>query len=359
MPDYDSFPMAQWVRLLNKHWQGDRSAILGYHDPLGHPDLRAAIARHLRGNRGFACEPGQVFITAGAQQAFQLIAAMLLDPGDAVWFEDPGAIGARNCFVVHGADVVPVAIDEDGLAVADGLQQAPDFKLAFVTPSHQQPLGIRMSHERRIVLLGAAADAGAFIVEDDWDGDFTLSGRPAPALKAIDAGERVIYVGSFSKTLFPALRIGYLVAPPNLIPTFEVALRAFSSGVPASLQAAVAAFIDDGLFAAHIRRMRKLYAERQEALTSAAGAQLSRWIDIRPTATGMHALGMLKGELDGEMVAGAADAEGVTVSPVSRFCIRPQHPEAVVLGFSGFNPLKIAAGVKALARAFEKLERER
>jgi GntR family transcriptional regulator/MocR family aminotransferase len=356
MPDFDLFPMARWARLLNRHWQGDRAAILGYQDPLGHAALRAAIARHLRGNRGIACDPAQVFITSGAQQAFQLIAAMLLDPGDPVWFEDPGAIGARNCFVVHGAGVVPVGIDAEGLSVAEGLARAPDFKLAFVTPSHQQPLGVRMSHERRIALLQAAAGAGAFVVEDDWDGDFTLSGRPMPALKAIDAGERVIYVGSFSKSMFPALRIGYLVAPPSLISTFEVALRAFSSGVPTSLQAAVAAFIDDGLFAAHIRRMCRLYAERQDVLLDAT-ANLSEWLDIRPTPTGMHVLALLKGGLRGDMVAEAAGAEGLTVSPVSRFCIRPQPMEALVLGFSGFGPARIAAGAKQLARVFEGFER--
>jgi GntR family transcriptional regulator/MocR family aminotransferase len=359
MPDYDMFPMAQWARLLNRHWQGDRSAILGYHDALGHPGLRAAIARHLRGNRGFACEPSQVFVTSGAQQAFQLIGAMLLDPGDAVWFEDPGAIGARNSFVVHGAHVVPVGIDEEGLDVADGLAMAPDFKLAFVTPSHQQPLGFRMSHERRIALLRAAAKAGAFVVEDDWDGDFTLSGRPAPALKAIDAGERVIYVGSFSKSMFPALRIGYLVAPPSLIPTFEVALRAFSAGVPTSLQAAVAGFIDEGLFAAHLRRMCKLYGERQEVLVAAAASELSPWLDIQPTLTGMHALATLKRGLNGETVARRADAAGVTVSPVSRFCLQPRATEALVLGFSGFNAQRITGGVKLLAQVFKSVERER
>lgn len=357
-PDYDMFPMAQWARLVNRHWQGERAAILGYHDALGHQGLRAAIARHLRGNRGFACEPGQVFITSGAQQAFQLIGAMLLDPGDAVWFEDPGAIGARNSFVVHGAHVVPVGIDPEGLDVADGLAQAPDFKLAFVTPSHQQPLGVRMSHERRIALLRAAAGAGAFVVEDDWDGDFTLSGRPSPALKAIDAGERVIYVGSFSKSMFPALRIGYLVAPPNLIPTFEVALRAFSSGVPTSLQAAVAAFIDEGLFAAHLRRMCKLYGERQEALLAAAASELSPWLHVQPTLTGMHALAVLKRGLNGETVARRADAEGVTVSPVSRFCMQPRVLEVLLLGFSGFSAQRISTGVKVLARVFESTERE-
>jgi len=357
MPDYDMFPMAQWSRLLARHWHGDRASILGYHDPLGDPALRQAIARHLRGNRGLTCEPSQVFITSGAQQAFQLIASMLVDPGEAVWFEDPGAIGARNCFVVNGARVAPVRIDDQGLDIADGLAQAPDFRLIFATPSHQQPLGIRMSHERRVALLHIAARNGAFIVEDDWDGDFTLSGRPGPALKAIDTSERVIYVGSFSKSMFPALRIGYLVAPPALIPTFEVALRAFSAGVPTSLQATVAAFIDDGLFATHIRRMCKLYSERQDVLVDAARAHLTAWLDVQATVTGMHALAMLKPGLDGEAIAARADAQGVTVSPVSRFSLRPLPFEALVLGFAGFPVARIVQGVKVLAGVFADMDR--
>jgi GntR family transcriptional regulator/MocR family aminotransferase len=350
MPAFDVFPMALWSRLLARHWQGDRAAALGYGDPLGHPALRAAIARHLRANRGVSCDASQVFVMAGAQQAFQLIAAMLVDPGEAVWFEDPGAIGARNCFVVHGARVVPVPVDGDGLCVADGLSAAPDFRLAFTTPSHQQPLGVRMSHERRVSLLAASVQSEAFIVEDDWDGDFTLSGRPQPALKALDAAGRVIYVASFSKTMFPALRLGYLVAPAALVPTFEVALRAYSAGVPTSLQAAVAAFIDEGHYAAHIRRMRRLYAERQTALLAAAPA-LARWMEVVPTPTGMHAVAWLVPGLSGEAVARIAEAQNLTVAPLARFCLAPFPREGVLLGFSGVPSAQIEDGVRRLAAA--------
>jgi GntR family transcriptional regulator/MocR family aminotransferase len=204
LPAFDAFPMAQWSRLIAKHWRGGRAFILGYNDPHGHRPLRQAIARHLRSNRGVDCDWPQVFVFAGAQQAFQQIAGILVDPGDRIWFEDPGAIRARNCFVVHGAQVVPVPIDSNGLRVDIGLERAHDFRLVFVTPAHQQPLGVKMSYDRRLSLLQAAASAGAWIVEDDWDGDFFFGKRPQPALKSIDAADRVIYVGTFSKSLFPS-----------------------------------------------------------------------------------------------------------------------------------------------------------
>lgn len=355
-PAFDAFPMAQWSRLVTRQWQRARPATLGYGDPLGYQALRAAISRHLRGNRGLNCNPSQIFIVAGAQQAFQLISSMLVDPGEAVWFEDPGAIGARNCFIVQGARVVPVPVDSEGLCVSVGQARSPEFQLAFVTPSHQQPLGVRMSHERRVALLQAAAGVGAFIIEDDWDGDFSLSGRATPALKAIDTGERVIYVGSFSKSMFPALRIGYLVAPPALVPTFEVALRAYSPGVPTILQAAVADFIDDGLFAAHIRRMRKLYAERQEVLLSEAENHLAHWMVLKPTTIGLHTVAYLKRDLIGAEVAAAAEAEGLTVAPISRFCVEPHGAEGLVLGFSGVTGPRISEGVVRLATALRQLD---
>lgn len=356
MPAYDAFPMAQWARLVSKHWHGDRATKLGYNDPLGHPPLREAIARHLRGARGVSCDASQVFVVAGAQQAFQLIASTLVDPGEAVWFENPGAIGARNCFVIHGARVVPVPVDGNGIRVNDGLVAAPDFRLVFTTPSHQQPLGAKMSQERRIALLSAAADAGAFVIEDDWDGEFCLSGRPHPALKAIDSGDRVIYVGTFSKSMFPALRLGYIVAPRSLVATFEVALRAYLPGVPTSLQAAVAAFIDEGHFAAHVRRMCRLYGERLEVMLSAGGAQLSRWLDIQPTTMGLHTIAWLRQGLNGEVVARAAAADNLTVSPISRFCMTPHSAEGLVLGFSGVSNARIEEGVGKLATVLRAVE---
>ncbi|QJP12759.1 PLP-dependent aminotransferase family protein [Starkeya sp. ORNL1] len=355
MPAFDEFPMAQWSRLAAKHWRKQRFDVLGYPDPLGYRPLREAIASHLRTNRGIDCTGDQICVVAGAQQAFQLIGGALLDPGDKLWFENPGAIGARNSLLLSGADLVPVPVDDAGLNVERGLELAPDFTLAFVTPSHQQPLGTKMSLERRFALLDAAERCGGWIIEDDWDGEFRFSGQPLPTLKGIDTGGRVIYVGTFSKSLFPALRLGFLLAPPALAPILHASLEAFSPGVPTAPQAIVADFIAEGHFATHVRRMRKLYAERYQTLYDAAQAQLGDWLDIMPTTTGMHTVAYLKHGLDAERVGAAATARGITVAPISRFCTEPFPRQGLVLGFSGFGAPQIEQGVRVLRGVFEGL----
>ncbi|WP_413991804.1 PLP-dependent aminotransferase family protein [Labrys okinawensis] len=355
MPAFDAFPMAQWSRIVARHWRSQRHHVLGYPEPHGHRPLRHAIAAHLRANRGITCRADEIFIVSGAQQAFDLIGSTLVDPGDRVWFENPGTIGARNSFLAHGAEIVPVPVDDDGLVVAEGLARSPDFKLAFVTPSHQQPLGSKMSLERRFALLQAATTAGGWVIEDDWDGEFFFHGRPLPTLKGVDAAGRVIYVGTFSKTLFPALRLGFILAPPALVRIFETSLEAFSPGVPTSLQDHVSDFIGEGHFAAHVRRMRKLYAERCEALLEAGARHLTPWLEIVPTNTGLHTVAWLKGGLRGTAVSAAAARRNLTVAAIERFCIEPIAREGLVLGFGGINAAKIEAGAKSLALTFAEL----
>ena len=355
MPAFDAFPMAQWARLSGKHWRKPRHQVLGYPDPHGERALRQAIAAHLRLNRGIACEWQQVFVVAGAQQAFQLIAATLLDPGDKVWFEDPGAIGARNSMIQSGVNIVPVPVDEAGLVVEEGLRRAPEFRLAFVTPAHQQPLGAKMSLERRLALLEAAEASGAWIIEDDWDGEFCFQGAPMATLTSIDRSGRVIYVGTFSKTLFPSLRLGFLVAPPHLVEQIGICLEAFSPGVPTALQGIVADFIVEGHFATHVRRMRKLYQERYQALEDAARGHLAPDLEVVPTQTGMHTIAYLRDRLDAVALTQAAGRRGVTVAPISRFCLEPAAQDGLVLGFSGFTPAEIKAGVLDLRRAIDDL----
>jgi GntR family transcriptional regulator/MocR family aminotransferase len=355
MPAFDAFPMAQWARLSGKHWRKARHHVLGYPDPHGERSLRQAIAAHLRLNRGIACEWQQVFVVAGAQQAFQLIAATLLDPGDKVWFEDPGAIGARNSMIQSGVEIVPVPVDEAGLVVEEGLRRAPEFRLAFVTPAHQQPLGAKMSLERRLALLEAAEASGAWIIEDDWDGEFCFQGAPMATLTSIDRSGRVIYVGTFSKTLFPSLRLGFLVAPPHLVEQMGICLEAFSPGVPTALQGIVADFIVEGHFATHVRRMRKLYQERYQALEDAALAHLAPDLQVVPTQTGMHTIAYLRDGLDAVALTRAAARRGVTVAPISRFCLDPVARDGLVLGFSGFTPADIRAGAMDLRRSIDDL----
>src|SRR5262245_44096998 len=231
LPDYDAFPLAVWSRLTAKHWRQSRDLILGYSDPNGLKELREAISGHLSANRGIACDAGQVFIVNGAQQAFDLIGRVLLNRGDAVWFENPGAIGARNSLIACGARMVSVPVDEEGLSVEAGLGLAPDFRLAFVTPSHQHPMGVEMSLQRRSDLLRVANDRDAWIIEDDYDGEFRYDSRPLPTLKSADHAERVIYVGTFSKSMFPSLRLGFYIAPKPLVPVFQRISGAFLQGV--------------------------------------------------------------------------------------------------------------------------------
>ena len=348
LPALDRFPMAHWSRISSRHWRGGREEVMGYGHPFGHQGLREAIATHLNAVRGIRSDPDQILIVGGAQQAFFLIASLLLNPGEHVWFENPGAIGARNAFVAAGADLVPVAVDEDGLSVEDGMQRAPHFRLAFVTPSHQQPLGHVMSLSRRLALLQAAEEADALIVEDDYDGEFYFGDKPLPPLKSIDTQERVIYVGTFSKSLFPSLRLGFVLVPRGLVDVFARVSAYWLSGVPTANQAIVADFMNEGLFATHIRAMRQVYRARHAALI-AAFSPLAGRIDIAPTSSGFHAIGALGPGLDERQVAAEAAERGIILAPLSRYCLEPVGTRAVALGFGAVGEDKIRQGAEALA----------
>ncbi|WP_241560051.1 PLP-dependent aminotransferase family protein [Solirhodobacter olei] len=357
-PDLDSFPVAQWARLTARHWRQDRSEILGYPQPGGLPRLREAIAQHLRANRGVTCEASEVFVFNGAQDAFNWIGNTLLDPGDAVWFENPGAIGARNSLISAGARPIPVPVDDEGMSVAAGLERAPDFRLAFVTPSHQHPLGVTMSMERRFELLMAAERAGAWIVEDDYDGEFYYSGRPPPTLRSVDTTGRVIYVGTFSKSLFPALRLGFVVAPPSVVDVFDRLAGATSQGTATNQQAVLASFIEEGHFAAHIRRMRKLYQERQTALIEAADEHLAGLMEVKRAESGIQTVGYLAPGFDEVEVARRAESVEVIGTPISRFCLEPIGISALALGFSTCSRRDSLWGVKCLRTILEGMARE-
>lgn len=359
LPAFDAFPMALWSRFVAKHWRAHRDVVMGYGDPHGFLPLRRAIAAHLRANRGLSCEPEQVFIVNGAQEAFHLISGILLDPGDKVWFENPGAIGARNSLVAAGVELIPVPVDDEGLMVEVGRRKARSFRLAFVTPSHQQPLGSTMSLERRFALLRAAEEADAWIIEDDYDGEFRYSGHPLPTLESVDTSGRVIYVGTFSKSMFPALRIGYFIAPPSLFAVLETLTSAFFSGVPSNPQAVLADFMEEGHFATHVRRMRKIYAERYQVLYEASRRRLAGLLEVIPTDTGLHTIGRLPPDLPERLVAKMAMEHGITVAPIELFSIAPCDTKGLVLGFSGIRPHEIEAGVDVLAEVLEGISRRK
>ncbi|WP_211100585.1 MocR-like pyridoxine biosynthesis transcription factor PdxR [Acuticoccus sediminis] len=359
MPAIDAFPMAMWARLSARYWRGARSEIMSYPDALGLPKLREAISRHLRANRGVVCQADEVFVFAGAQDGFMQIAQILLDPGDRVWMENPGAIGARNAFLSRGADLVPVPVDGEGLDVAAARRLCPDMRMAFVTPAHQHPLGCTMSRDRRFELLAAAEESGAWIVEDDYVGEFHYGRQPLPPLKALDGGGRVLYVGTFSKALFPAIRLGYAVVPPALVASFERALSAVAHGVSNAIQSIVADFIAEGHFSSHLRRMRDLYRGRRDALMDAADRHLGGMLALSPTDTGFHTIGLLPPGLDERTVAEAVKTAGLAMAPLSRFALSPLAVQGLTLGFSAVSPQEIDRGVARLAEVLRRTERDR
>lgn len=355
LPAYAEFPMALWSRKMGAHWRQERAAVLAYGDAQGYFPLRRAISHQLGANRGIDCDPEQVFVVGGAQQAFQLIAHVLLDRGDKVWFENPGPIGLRNALVASGAHTVPVPVDEEGLDVAAGNAMAADFRLAFCTPSHQQPTAVSMSLARRLMLLRAAERAGAMVVEDDYDGEFNYRGRPPPALKSLDTRGSVIYVGTFSKTLFPALRIGYIVVPSSLVAVFKQITQAFLQGNPSNLQAVVADFMDSGDFATHVRCMSALYAERHDMLCDLVDQELGDTLKISRPQSGMNTVAWLRPGLSEQAMVTAAAQQGVTLEGVGRYCLTPLKHAGVTFGFSGFSVDEITLGVQKLKVAFSGL----
>jgi GntR family transcriptional regulator/MocR family aminotransferase len=359
----DAFPIRLWARVAGRCWRR-QEVDLGDADPAGERPLREAIASYLATARDARCTADQVLVMNGAQQALHLVAQVLLDPGEAAWIEDPGYVGARMAFEAAGARLVPVPVDDEGLDVGAGEQAAPEARLAYVTPSHQFPLGVLMSAPRRLQLLGWARRASAWIVEDDYDSEFRYAGRPLPCLQGLDAeashaGEspRVLYVGTFSKTLVPGLRLGYLVVPEELVDAFRAVRSATDRHTPTPEQGVLADFIGEGHYARHIRQVRNLCGERQAALLAAAESRLAGLLTLAPDPAGLHLVGRLRAGLDERRAAELAAAEGVRVSPLSRFTIGERsrsQPGALLLSYAAYDERQIREGVESLGRALER-----
>ena len=350
------FPSRVWSRLSTGRWR--RGAVpLDEQDPAGDPELRAAIAEHVVPARGVRCSTDQVFVVSGTQQALDLAARLLLEPGDKVWLEDPGYLGARAALRSGGAGLVPVPVDAEGLDIAAGERRAPNARMAFVTPSHQMPLGSVLSAPRRLALLGWARRADAWIFEDDYDSEFRYAGHPLPALQGLDAERRgqsparVLYAGTFNKTLVPALRLGYLVVPEQLVDPLRAVRAAIDRQTSSFLQGVLADFITEGHYARHLRRMRGLYAERQEALVTAVREQLGGMLTVEPDPAGLHILAWLPLGVDDRRVAAAARRAGVEAYPLSTYRLDPPPDArgALLLGYAAFDPAEIRRGVRKLA----------
>ncbi|MHB8645504.1 MAG: MocR-like pyridoxine biosynthesis transcription factor PdxR [Thermomicrobiales bacterium] len=351
VPALDRFPYETWARLIAHHARHSLRAVAAYQDPAGYPPLRAAIAAHLAVSRGVRCTPEQVIITSGSQGALDLTARALLRGGDRVWLEEPGNPGARGAFLSAGADLMPIPIDAEGLVVSVGVARDPQARLAYVTPAHQFPLGVAMSVARRLALLAWARERHAWIIEEDYDSEYRFRGRPLTALQALDHAGRVTYVGTFSRILFPALRVGYLVIPPDLIDAFVTTRRYIDRHPPILEQLALTDFIARGHLARHVRRMRTIYAARGAALVDAVAAECGERLDIRMPESGLHAIGWLRPEMDDRVAARRANHAGIGVLPLSAFALEPLARGGLVIGYGAVSEGEMRAVVRSLAHA--------
>lgn len=354
-PDLSLFPVKQWQRLVNRHSLSSTAWMTYSDEPLGYEPLRSAIATYLSQARAVACQPEQIIITQGTQQALGLIAQVLLNEGDAIAIEDPGYLSARRVFSSHGALPVPIPVDEQGITV-DALKRTGQLspKLVYVTPSHQFPTGVLMSLPRRLALLEWAQQTGGMIVEDDYDSEYRYGGRPIPALQGLDTYQRVLYVGTFSKVMFPALRLGYMVLPPSLVPVFRRAKWVCDRQCSLLHQAALAEFINEGHLAKHIRRMRTVYAQRREVLVSEL--QTLGVVDILGDPAGLHVMARLP---EAQKFAARAADNGVSLfSAAPYYCLgedispeeKSERERAFVFGFGGLSEGEIRTAI-ALIRA--------
>jgi len=354
-PAIDAFPVRLWTQLGRQCMSSTSAARLDYGNLAGLADLREAIAEQM-GSRGTSCEPEQVFVVAGAQRGLDLVFHLLLDPGDSAWVEDPGYPGAYGALVSAGARAVCVPVDREGMCIDLEPPRHDGVRLAYVTPSHQFPLGVAMSLSRREKLLAWARARRAWILEDDYDCNFRYAAQPLPCLHALDPDGRVIYAGTFSKTLFPALRMGFLIVPSDLVEGFSRARLASDVHPPALEQSMVAAFISRGHYQRHLRRMQGIYAERLDALRAAV-EQTGVPLRLRPVHSGLHAVADLDG-VDAERVFREAEARQIEVMPLSAYHRGSGAPEnALLLGFAAVRPAAIRAGMSRLAAAIDAARR--
>ena len=344
LPALDAFPRKLWTRLAGRQLRQAGVEGLVYPDARGYAPLRAAIASYLGISRGISCHPEQIFVCAGYRACLDLISHTLMRPGETCWLEEPGYFMARSALLEAGAQLVPVPVDDQGLDVAQGIARAPEAGFAVVTPTHQSPLGVSLSLPRRLALLDWANRQGSWIIEDDYDSEYRYQGKPLPALKSLDQQGRVLYTGTFSKVLFPGLRLAYLVVPAEQTPAFARQADRLYNHCPHLLQATVAAFLNEGHFARHLNKMRGLYARRRQWLVEALHQALGGRLQIDPQAGGMHVVAGL-GEGDDVQIARRARGEGIAVEPLSQWYLGGKVRQGLVMGFTNVASAEQAASV--------------
>jgi GntR family transcriptional regulator/MocR family aminotransferase len=355
IPALDQFPWDDWARISARLHRERSTDLLGYGDARGEPALREAIADYLGGARGIACSADQILVVAGAQQGIELIARALTRPGDTAWIEEPGYPLGRVALSAAALALAPIPVDGEGIDVVAGRRLADQARLALVSPSHQYPLGALMSLRRRLALLDWAEEANAWIIEDDYDGEYRYAGRPLAPLYTLDRADRVLYLGTFSKVLAPGLRLGYLVVPADLVERFNILKTASDRHAPRLPQHVLARFITEGRLAAHLRRMRTLYARRRLALLDALASEAADLLDPGDTPpAGLHLVARLRHDQDDEVISQRALAQRIHASPLSRFYAGAPQARGFVLGFAGTAEDAMLSAVRRLVGAIRR-----
>lgn len=344
----DEFPFEIWSRIAAKFHKNPPRSLLGYGDPRGFEPLRKAVAAHLKSARGVNCSAEQIIITSGAQQALDLTARIFLSENDTVLIENPCYKEARNSFASIGAKIISVDVDDEGFNPQKISKTGENAKLVYVTPSHQYPLGVTMSLARRLALLNWANRKNAVIIEDDYNSEFRYAGRPLASLQGLDKNGRVIYIGTFSKTIFPALRIGCAVVPTELADIFTTARALADVHSSAIEQAILAEFIAEGHFVRHVRRMRKLYEKRQEILVSECKKQLKDLLEVEKADAGMHVVGWLPEGVDDQTISEKAMTRNLKLAPISGYSNKKLKRGGLILGYTAFDERQIKRGVKII-----------
>ena len=357
LPALDLFPTSVWAQLAGRRLRRATTSLLLGCDPVGYRPLQTAVAEYLVASRGVKCVPEQVVIVSGTQEALDLAARLFLNSGDRVCVENPGYVGARRAFEAVGARVIGIDVDGDGAKIPPA--RLTDVRLLYLTPGHQFPLGVCMSLSRRLAMLEWARRAGAILFEDDYDSEYRYAGKPVPALQGLDRYGVVLFAGSFSKVLFPGLRLGYLIVPPDLVERVAAVQSIRTRHAPMLTQAVLCDFIAQGHFARHVRRMREIYAERRGALLEAARERLAGALAITGVDAGLQTAAWLTAGHDAIQVEARAAERDVNVTALGRYAHGRTRPQGLHLGFAAVDVTEIRRGVRELASVLERFGPQR
>jgi GntR family transcriptional regulator/MocR family aminotransferase len=355
LPALDQFPHKIWSRLVSRNTKNLSAELMTYGDPAGYLPLREAIAQYLTASRAVRCNANQILIVSGSQMALQICARALLKSGDAVCMEEPGYPGARDALKSTGATLLPVSLDGEGIDIKQIERKGHRARVVYVTPSHQYPLGISMTASRRLELLDWARRNKSWIIEDDYDSEYRYTSRPVGSLHGMDTSSRVIYIGTFSKVLFPALRLGYVVVPHGSFSTFRSLREAFDIFSPTLYQLVLTDFLQEGHFSRHLRRMRLTYLDRRNALLKALSDHIGEFLTPYNTDAGLHLSAFLPRGFDDREVVRKAMQHGISATALSTCYAGRQSRSGLILGFGGANPRRIRVAAQTLGKVIRDL----